>query len=106
MGYKQVRTSDLSGQDLKDDEIVTVVVKGHPIVTDNKVFDTTEDELAPLKTVSGLVELEIRNAAGSTRSVYVTAAELAKVIPDEKLQGFDSTRGRRSGYRPGNGNGN
>jgi hypothetical protein len=105
IAFKQIRTSDLTGEVIDDTDIVTVVVKGHPALAgDSKVFDTTEKELEALKTVTGLVELELR-LPGGTRTVMATAAELAKVIPDDTLKGFDSARGRRTGYKPvGNGN--
>ena len=102
MGFKNIRTSDLSGDIIPDEKVLTVVIKGHPDLDgESKVFDTTGDELAPLKTVTGLVELEVRDTnSGQSWSQYVTKAELAKLVPDEKLRSFDNARGRRTGFRP------
>lgn len=67
MGFKTVRTSDLSGADLKEDEVVTVAVRSHPDLTDGKVFDAAQDELVGLKPVTNLVALELRYANGDTK---------------------------------------
>jgi hypothetical protein len=104
MGYLTQRTSDLSGEIVPAEELVTVMAKGHPATNgEAKVFDATIKEVEALKTVTGLVELELRLPGGS-RTVFITAADLAKSIPDEKFKGFDSARGRRTGFRT-NGNG-
>lgn len=98
LGFKQLRTSDLSGEIVEDDKVLTVSVDG-------KVFDCTGEELKALKTVEGLLELEVRDSAGQSSTLYATKAEFTKLVTDEKLAGFPSTRGRRPGYRPTNGNG-
>lgn len=95
MGFRQLKVSDISGQELADADAVTVVVKSA-----GKVFDCHLDELSALKTVNNVVELDIKYPAGDTRTVLVPRAEFAKLIPDDKLAGFDSSRGRRSGYSP------
>ena len=95
MGYKQLRVSDISGRELTNGEAVTVVVKGA-----GKVFDAHIDELAPLKGVNNVVELEYRYSNGETKTALVTKTEFNKLITDEQLAGFDSSRGRRSGYSP------
>jgi hypothetical protein len=100
MGFKTIRTSDLTGADLPDDQVVTVVVKTHPDLAEGKVFDASSVELSGLKTVDNLVELELRAANGTSRQVLVTKAEFSKIVSDDKLDGFDSVRGRRTGYRP------
>lgn len=106
MGFKTVRTSDLSGTDLAEADVVTVLVKGHPDLSENKVLDASAAELKPLKTVTGLVELELKSADGTVKTVYVTNTELAKVIPMDVLQKAGNARGRRTGFRPAtNGNG-
>ena len=98
MGYKSIRTSDISGQDLSDDEVVTVVVKDA-----GKVFDATKEELASLKPIGNYVELEYRFPDGDVKTVLVSKASFAQLIPDDKLAGFDSHRGRRAGFSPRNG---
>lgn len=95
MGYRQLKISDISGQELADSDAVTVVVK-----TAGKVFDCHIEELTALKTVNNVVELEIKYPAGDTRTVLVPRVEFSKLISDDKLATFDSSRGRRSGYSP------
>jgi hypothetical protein len=104
MGFKQVRTSDLSGVDLADDQVVTVVVKTHPDALESKIFDASVDELSGLKAMTNLVELELRAPSGVTSSIVVSKTDFAKLVTDEKLEKLDSARGRRTGFRP-NGNG-
>lgn len=103
IGYKTVRTSDLSGSDLKDDEVVTVAVRAHPDFPDGKVFDAALDELTSLKGVTNLVAVELRYPDGTTKEMQVSKAEFAKVVPNEVLEKADGLRGRRSGFRPSNG---
>lgn len=106
MGFKQVRTSDLSGADLPDDQVVTVYVRNHPDLEDGRVFDASRDEMSGLKPITNMVELEMKDlTSGQTSQVTVTKADFAKLVPEDKLKAFDSTRGRRSGFKP-NGNGN
>ena len=95
-----MRTSDLSGADLKDDEVVTVVVRSHPDLSEGKVFDAAQDELAALKPVTNLVQLELRYADGTTKELAVTKTELSKVVPDSVLEAADGLRGRRTGFKP------
>lgn len=99
MGFKQVRTSDLSGKELHDDEVVNIVVRTHSKLDEPKQIDTAEAEIAALKTVSGLAELEFRRADGTSNTVFTTEAELAKVVPLDVLQAADGIRGRRRGVR-------
>lgn len=105
MGFVTKRVSDLSGMEIADEQVRTVVVRNHPTLEEAKVFDCTAEELKALKTVDNLIELEVRSSSGQNYTVYATKAELAKLVPDEKLTGFDAARGRRTGFRP-NGNGN
>ena len=58
MGFRRTGTSDY--QDLKDDEVVTVVVVQHPSLSDGKIFDAAHDELAGFKRVTNLVHIELR----------------------------------------------
>lgn len=102
MGYKQIRTSDLSGADLADDQVVTVLVKQHPDIQDAKVFDASVEELAGLKGITDLVELELRGPSGEIATVFLRKADFQKFVTNEQLEKFDSARGRRTGYRPGN----
>ncbi|MCF8783248.1 hypothetical protein [Rhodococcus ruber] len=95
MAFKQVRVSDLTGNEIKDHEVVTVVVR-----SENKVFDATAEELSSLKRLSNVIELEYKHADGTVEQVICTQAEFAKLVPAEKLAEFDSARGRRSGFSP------
>ena len=100
MGFKQIRTSDLTGKELDDAQVVTVLVREA-----GKLFDASAEELKDLKPVANVMELEYRHADGRTESVLVNKAEFAKVVPAEVLERADSIRGRRSGFSPRNGNG-
>ena len=98
IGFKQIRTSDISGEIIVDAELLTVTVRN-----EGKVFDCRASELAGLKEMTGLVELEVRAADNTTRRLVVTAKDFYAVVPKEIVDNADSTRGRRSGYRPGSG---
>ena len=50
--------------------------------------------------MSNVVELEMRYASGQVATVLVAKADFTKLVPDDMLAGFDSSRGRRSGYSP------
>lgn len=95
MAFRQVRISDLTGIELDDKEAVEVTVKGA-----NKKFDASPEELKALKPLNNVIELELRYPSGQVGTMLVSAAEFKKVVPDEKLDSFDSARGRRSGYSP------
>jgi hypothetical protein len=98
MAFRQVRVSDLTGNELADSDVVTVVVKQA-----GKVFDAARDELVGLKPVTNVQELEYRFPSGEVQTVLVSKVEFSKLVPDEKLETFDSSRGRRSGFSPKNG---
>lgn len=98
MGYKQIRTSDISGAVLADDQVITVVVR-----SEGKLFDATKEELTGLKRVTNVVELELRHPDGETEEILVSKADFDKVVTAEVLANADNIRGRRNGYRPPNG---
>jgi len=95
MGFKTQRISDLSGIELNDDEVVEVNV-----IDAGRKFDAHPDELKALKAVTNVVKLQFRYASGQVADVLVSKTEFDKLIPADKLAGFDSNRGRRSGYSP------
>lgn len=95
IGYKQIRTSDLTGNELKDQDVITVAVR-----TEGKIFDASAEELSTLKRLTNVIELEYRHPDGNVETVICTQAEFSKIITPEKLETFDSLRGRRSGFKP------
>ncbi|WP_440220890.1 hypothetical protein [Dietzia sp. MNB45] len=99
MAFISKRVSDISGKELEDGEVLNIVVRNHPDLDEAKQIDTSEEEIKSLKTVDGLVELEIRPANGEPRTEFVTKAELAKLVPLDVLQHADAIRGRRKGVR-------
>ncbi|CAH0189624.1 hypothetical protein [Rhodococcoides fascians] len=99
IGYQQIRTSDLTGAVIPNEEVVNVVVR-HPNPEEARQFDATQEELKALKVVGNLVTLEYRFVDGTSKEVYSNATEFAKLVPDDKLVQFDQLRGRRKGYRP------
>ena len=100
MAIKNVKVSDISGTDLKEDEAVRVVVRGHPKLGEDKQFDAAASEIEALKTIANLVNVEIHYADGTTKEVAATATELEKVIPLNVLEKTDGLRGRRKNFRP------
>lgn len=75
MGYKSIRTSDIRGEVVEDDQVVTVVVRA-----EGKLFDAKPEELAPLKPLTNVVELELRKPDGSSEEVIVSRADFDKVV--------------------------
>lgn len=98
IGYVQLRTSDLTGEILQEDQVVSVVVRAA-----GKIFDASAQELAGLKTVNNVVELELRHPDGRTEEILVSKASFDQVVSAEVLDKADSIRGRRTGFRPSNG---
>lgn len=99
MGFRSVHVSDLSGNELSDDQVVNVVVR-HPDLEEGRQFDASQEALKALKHASDLVSLELKPADGTSQEAFSTAAEFAKVVPAEKFKNFDQLRGRRKGFRP------
>lgn len=95
MGYKSIRTSDISGNILPDDKVITVVVRSA-----GKLFDASAEELEGLKRVTNVVELELRHADGSSEEIIVSKGDFDKVVTPEVLAAADNIRGRRNGYKP------
>ena len=95
MAYKQIRLSDVSGVELDDKDAVEVTVKEA-----GRKFDCSAEEIKLFKPVNNVLELELRYASGQVGTVLVSKTEFNKLIPEEKLNSFDSSRGRRSGYSP------
>jgi hypothetical protein len=97
MAYANIRLSDISGAQLQEDKVVVVVVEG-------RVLDCAREELAGLKAVANMVELNLRNPDGSTERIICARADWDKLMPKEKFEKLDASRGRRSNFRP-NGSG-
>lgn len=106
MAYRQLRVSDVSGNDINDEQAVSVVVRSHPDLEDGKVFDASLEEVEGLKSVGNLVELELRLPNTSTRTVMVTKAEFDKLMPVDKLKTMPGLKGRRPGFSPVRNGGN
>lgn len=95
MGFRTQRISDLSGIELRDEEVIEVSV-----IDAGRKFDCSEEELKVLKPLTNVMKLQLRHANGQVTDLLVSKAEFQKVVSDEKLATFDSNRGRRSGYSP------
>lgn len=100
MGYKSIRTSDITGAILPDDQVITVVVREQ-----GKLFDASAEELSGLKRLTNVVELELRHANGTSEEIIVSKSDFEKVVTPEVLANADNIRGRRNGFRPAS-NGN
>jgi hypothetical protein len=103
VGFRTIRTSDLSGQVLHDGEVVNVVVRVAPGLTEAKQFDCSAAEIDQLVAINDLVRLEVRGSDGKVAEVACTAEEFAKVVDAKTLAGLSGVRGRRPGQRAGNG---
>ena len=99
MGFRTIRTSDISNAVLGDDEVVTVIVRGAPGLAEARQFDCSRDEFAAFVTMTDLVSLEVRRADGTAEDLVCTADEFAKLVPRESWPGLRGTRGRRPGRR-------
>ncbi|WP_394525610.1 hypothetical protein [Paenarthrobacter nicotinovorans] len=75
MGYKSIRTSDISGEILADDKVITVVVRSA-----GRLFDAPSEELAGPKCVKNVVELELRRPDGTSEEIIVSKADFEKVV--------------------------
>lgn len=95
MAYRSIRISDISGETLSEDQLVTVVVRSA-----GKIFDASEQELASLKRLTNVEQLELRHANGKTEEILVDKAEFQKLVTAEVLARADAIRGRRSGFSP------
>jgi hypothetical protein len=100
MAFRQIRVSDLSGEVIPDDKVVEVVIRSHPDLEDAKRFDSQPSELKDLTHLEDIVELELRTPNGTVGTMLIAKENFDAVIAPEKAKGFDSTRGRRSGFRP------
>lgn len=100
MAIKNIKFSDITGAELKDDNAVRVVVRGHPRLEEDKQLDAAAGELDALKTVANLVNIEVHMPDGTVRELAATAAELEKIVPVDVLQNADGLRGRRKNWRP------
>lgn len=100
MAIRNVKVSDITNVELKDDDAIRVIVRGHPKLSDDKQLDAATGELDALKTVSNLVNIEVQYADGTSKEMFATAVELEKVIPLVVLEAADGLRGRRKNYKP------
>lgn len=101
IAIKSVNVSDISGVELKNDDLVEVVVRDHPKVPEGCRLDAATGELEALKTVNNIVRLELRYPDGTTKDVLCTVTELEKLVPVDVLTSAPGLRGRKPGYRPG-----
>ncbi len=100
MAFRQIRVSDLSGEVIPDDKVVEVTIRSHPDLEDAKRFDSQPAELRDLVALENIVELELRTPTGTVGTMYLRQEDFDAAIPPEKVKAFDSTRGRRTGYKP------
>src|SRR4028118_1500575 len=100
MGYKTIRTSDLTGAVLEAPQVVTVIVRSHPQLTEPTPFDAGADEVAALRSRQDLVVLELKRADGTGETVICSVEDFDAVVPAEVVRNAPGTRGRRPGYSP------
>lgn len=100
MAIKNIKFSDITGAELKDDNAVRIVVRGHPKLQEDKQIDAASGELDALKTVANLVTIEVHLPDGSVKELAATATELEKIVPVDVLENADGLRGRRRNWKP------
>jgi hypothetical protein len=103
MGFRTIRTSDLTGAVLEDAQVVSVVVRQHPDLEEAKVFDASAEELKGLKTVDNLVSIELKMPDGSVQEANCTVEDFNALVPKKVLDAASGTRGRRKGFSPNGG---
>jgi hypothetical protein len=94
-----VKASDLTGTQGPDETFGRLVVKGHPAVEGARVLDVLPDEVAGLKTVDDLIELEYTEPGATTpKPLVVRRADFDKLAPNmpEVLEKAPQRPGRRS----------
>jgi hypothetical protein len=98
----QMRRSDLSGTTGEEKDFGRLVVKGHPSVDGARVLDVLPDEVAGLKTVDDLIELEYTQPGGGGAKTYlVRLSDFDELAPDmaQVLAQAPQRAGRRSSSR-------
>jgi hypothetical protein len=100
MATRPITVSDITDIEIAPDQVVKVTIREHPSLEDPRKFDTTEEELKALKTISNLVKLEYKFPDGTTQEVFATSAEFNKLLPVEKVTALGSNRGRAKGFSP------
>jgi hypothetical protein len=97
------KVSDITGTEAPEAEFASLIIRQHPKVDAPKLMDILPGELGDLKEVGDLVILEVRQLDGTAKEMYVKYTDFAKLVSDEAVKNAAGTRGRRPGYRPGNG---
>lgn len=59
MGFVSRRSSEISGQIIDDDQVITVIVRSL-----DKTFDAAGEELAGLKRLTNVIEVELQHPGG------------------------------------------
>lgn len=98
MGIKNVIVSDISGNEVADDERVEMVVRSHPKLDAPKRLDVAASEVKGLKGAANVVTVELKQN-GEVETRHITLADFDKVVPAKALSNGAPTRGRRRGTR-------
>lgn len=93
------KVSDISGTEAAEAEFASLIVRQHPKVDQPKMLDVLPGELEDLKEVGDLVILEVKQADGQQKEMYVKYTDFAKLVSDEVVTNAAGTRGRRPGMR-------
>jgi hypothetical protein len=96
----QMRRSDLSGATGEEKEFGRLVVKGHPAVDGARILDVLPDEVAGIKTVDDVIELEYTPPGGGSSTTYlVRRSDFDELAPDmaQVLAKAPQRAGRRRG---------
>lgn len=101
MGYRSIRISDISGEEIPSDQVVTVILKSGG--GKGRAIDATAEELKAIKELTNVFELELKFPDGTAKKVLTTEKDFYAVVPREVVEKADSSRGRRKGFRPSTG---
>lgn len=100
MAIRNIKVSDITGEEVKDTDALRVIVRGHPKIGEDKQLDAATGELDNLKTVANLINIEVQYPDGTSKELFATLTELEKVIPFPVLEEADGLRGRRKNFKP------
>lgn len=87
--------SDITGKEAEASEVVKLIVRTHPAITEPKQLDMLPGELEGLKGAPDLVVLEVEGV-----TILAMHKDFQKLVSDDTVAAAQGTRGRRRGQSP------
>ena len=78
--YRNVRVSDISGETLAEDQLVSMVVRSAPGLDKPRQLDCSPAEVARLVRLEDLVELEITHEDGRFERAIRTLLDFSDLV--------------------------